>query len=149
MTEGKKLLVADASACQGCLACVVACAQQHAGMSAPSRARIQLDLDPFGGNNRLYYCMQCTSAPCAEVCPVGAIHFLSKEAYWTIDYDQCIGCKQCVSACPLGVMFYDVIGDQVIKCETCHGDPICARVCPTGALVWDDPAGRRKCRKGG
>jgi len=118
-------------------------------MSAPSKARIQVNLDPFGGNNHLRYCMQCKSAPCAEACPVDAIFLVSKGGYWAVDYDLCIGCKQCISACPLGVMFYDPIDDKVIKCETCQGDPICAQVCPTEALIWGDPAERRNYRRGG
>lgn len=149
MAERKWLLFANSGVCQGCLSCVVACAQQNEGMSAPSRARIHVDLDPFGGIHRIHYCKQCKSALCAEACPVDAILFVPHGQYWAIDYDQCIGCMQCISACPLGVIFYDSIGDKVIKCETCQGDPICARVCPMGALLWGDPAERRNYQKEG
>lgn len=144
----KKLLFLNQYSCMGCLACVIACAQRNEQMSAPSRARIHVELDPFNGHHRVQYCMQCKLAPCAEACPVGAIHFDINGGYWDVDYDECIGCKLCIAECPLGVMFFDLTGEKVIKCHTCHGDPACVKVCPTGALMWADPTDRKNyCKR--
>lgn len=144
----QKLLLVKRDLCTGCLGCAVACAQQNEGMSAPSRARIHVELDPFGGQHRIQFCMQCKAAPCARACPVGAIHFVEAGGYWDVDYETCIGCKQCIAECPLGVMFYDPMDEKVIKCHTCHGDPACVKACAIGALVWCDAADRASYRKG-
>lgn len=131
-----KRLFSDARLCSGCLDCVTACSQRNEGMSAPSRSRIYVEANPSADAYRPHYCVQCKDAPCARVCPAGAIWQDLEEGYWYVDYEACIGCKDCVSDCPLGVMFFDPIGEKVIKCETCQGDPACAKVCPTAALFW-------------
>ncbi len=143
----KKLLFADPESCTGCLSCVMICAQQNEGVSAPSSARIHIDLDPFTGRYIAQYCLQCTKAKCVEACPVGAISKLPDQEYWSVDYEICIGCKACVNACPLGAMFLDPNSDKVLKCETCGGDPACADICPTEALYWGDVADRKNYLK--
>jgi Fe-S-cluster-containing hydrogenase component 2 len=70
---------------------------------------------------------------------VGAIQ-LQADGYWETDYSTCIGCNDCLAACPFGAMLYDPVGEKVIKCHTCQGDPACVQVCPTEALSWLDPA---------
>ena len=71
-----------------------------------------------------------------RACPVGAIYQDPDLQIWRVDYDTCIGCRECVSACRFSAMFFDPNGDQVIKCELCggSGEPACVPVCPTGAL---------------
>ena len=143
----KRMLFIDADSCTGCLSCVTVCSQRNEGMSAPSRSRVYVELNPFIGLYRPQICLQCVRAPCAEVCPVGAIRQEPGRGYWFIDYDVCIGCKDCVTACPLGVMFFDPIGEKVLKCETCQEDPACAKVCPTQAIAWGDMGERENYRK--
>jgi anaerobic carbon-monoxide dehydrogenase iron sulfur subunit len=143
----KKLLFADPESCTGCLNCVLFCAQHNEGVSAPSAARIHIALDPFTGRYLSQYCLQCKKAACAEACPVGAIRRLPDQDYWSVNYDECIGCKACVNACPLGAMFLDPAEEKVLKCETCQGNPVCAEVCPTQALFWGDAADRANYRK--
>lgn len=143
----KKMLFIDADSCSGCLSCVTTCSQANQKVSGLSSSRIHVDLAPFSGRYTPEVCLQCQEAPCAEACPVGAIRMHPTQGYWDIDYETCIGCKQCIAACPLGVMFYDPVNEQVIKCHTCHGDPVCAKVCPTDAIVWGEVGVRENYRK--
>jgi Fe-S-cluster-containing dehydrogenase component len=107
--------------------------EQYASMSS---SRVQVDLDVFGGDNEIFICKQCKDPECVKACPVGAIVKEPTLDIWRVDYDICNGCRACVSACPYSAMFFDPVGDRVIKCELCaaSGKPACVEVCPTGAL---------------
>jgi molybdopterin-containing oxidoreductase family iron-sulfur binding subunit len=50
--------------------------------------------------------MQCEEPPCVPVCPVNAT-YPNEEGIVVIDYDQCIGCRYCVTACPYGARTFD------------------------------------------
>jgi formate dehydrogenase iron-sulfur subunit len=86
-------------------------------------------------------CMHCTDAACVKVCPSGALYHTE---YGTvgINHDRCIGCKECISACPFNIPRYDRDTDKVYKCDLCVGRirgnqlPACVLSCPTGALTF-------------
>jgi len=137
----ERLLFIDPRSCTGCLECVKACAGRDGDSQNPAQARIYIE--ERRGRFLAHYCMQCRVAPCALVCPQDAIRFQPRMGYWEIDYDECIGCKACIVACPLGVMYLDPVADRVIKCDTCQGEPLCVAACPTGALAWIHPADRK------
>ena len=44
-------------------------------------------------------CMQCEKPPCVKVCPVRST-YREPDGIVVIDYNWCIGCRMCVSACP-------------------------------------------------
>ena len=50
-------------------------------------------------------CQHCTDAPCAEVCPAGAI-FKTEYGMVTVDESKCVGCRYCSMACPFDVPRY-------------------------------------------
>lgn len=48
-------------------------------------------------------CQHCSNAPCVHVCPTQASYIDKDTGTVLIDYDRCIGCRICASACPYGV----------------------------------------------
>jgi formate dehydrogenase beta subunit len=89
-------------------------------------------------------CMHCTNAACVTVCPSGALYYNNDFKTVGMDREKCIGCKNCVAACPFEVPRYDKQTDKVYKCDMCESrisnklEPACVKACPTGALKWGD-----------
>ena len=124
------------SLCSGCLSCMSTCSLCNEGYSSPSSSRIQVELDILGGDNVITICRQCKDPDCVKACPTGSIYHDSELQIWRVNYETCIGCRECVSACRFSAMLFDPNGDKVIKCELCgaSGEPACVSACPTGAL---------------
>jgi molybdopterin-containing oxidoreductase family iron-sulfur binding subunit len=105
-------------------------------------------------------CQQCQNPPCVKVCPVKAT-WQERDGVVVVDYDWCIGCRCCMSACPYGARYFNwcdpylpadelnphthVLGNRprsrgvVEKCTFCIQRtragryPACLEACPTGA----------------
>ncbi len=134
----------DPSRCIGCNACVQACAEcdTHAGVSMIHLEQIQradtVQTTPI-------ICMHCDDPACAMVCPADAIKKTADGVVQSSLKPRCIGCTNCVFACPFGVPKYDVEIDQMMKCDMCYDrtsvglKPMCATVCPSGALFFGTP----------
>ncbi|HET7093508.1 MAG TPA: 4Fe-4S dicluster domain-containing protein, partial [Thermomicrobiales bacterium] len=91
-------------------------------------------------------CMHCQDpiAPCAQVCPVLAILISPDGVVHQAEPSRCIGCRNCVYACPFGVPKFDSAARLMKKCNLCYDrtsqglQPWCAQACPTQALWYGD-----------
>ena len=144
-----KVLHVDHQKCTGCQLCELVCAVSHDGISNPARSRIRVVKWEAEGLYIPMTCQQCQDAPCLNVCPVKAISRNEELAKVSVDYDVCIGCRSCVSACPFGAMIFNPTDRQVFKCDLCDGDPQCARFCEVKAVdfIESDKVSINKRRK--
>lgn len=143
----------DPSRCIGCNACVQACGEcdTHAGVSMIHLEQIQradtVQTTPI-------ICMHCEDPACAAVCPADAIKKTPDGVVQSSLKPRCIGCTNCVYACPFGVPKYDAQIDQMMKCDMCYDrtsiglKPMCATVCPSGALFFGTPEELAEQRSG-
>lgn len=132
-----KVLVVDAAKCTGCRLCEQVCSVKHEGSVNPYRARIRVVKWETEGEVLPMVCRQCDDPPCQNICPMGAISKYAPTGLVSVDYDKCIGCRMCISACPFGAMDYDLVGSKVMKCDLCGGDPQCARFCDPKAIRFE------------
>ena len=132
----EKILVVAYEKCTGCRLCEMVCSVNHTGVNNPTRSRIHIIKWPMEGFELPMVCQQCEEAPCIAVCPNDALSRDLTLGRVTLNYDLCIGCKMCVTACPFGGMGIDTVAQQVVKCNLCDGDPICVRFCNPGALQF-------------
>ena len=141
---GDSIFVIDQSRCIGCKACVQACEEcgTHRGNSM-----IHLDeIDRYQTTQTApMVCMHCEDPTCAEVCPADAIKQNEDGVVQSSLKPRCIGCSNCVYACPFGVPKYMTAIDQMMKCDMCYDrtsigkKPMCASVCPSQALWFGSP----------
>jgi Fe-S-cluster-containing dehydrogenase component len=131
----------DPGRCIGCQACVQACTEcdTHKGYSM-----IQLDYIDRAASTQTVpmVCMHCDSPTCAEVCPADAIKRTEDGVVQTARKARCIGCNNCVLACPFGVPKMNTRMNLMMKCDMCYDrtsvglKPMCASVCPSQALFY-------------
>ncbi len=134
----------DPSRCIGCNACVEACAECE---THPGESMIHLETIDRGSTVQTtpIICMHCDEPACAAVCPADAIKRTPDGVVHSSLKPRCIGCQNCVFACPFGVPKYFVEIDQMMKCDMCYDrtsvgkKPMCATVCPSGALFYGTP----------
>lgn len=150
----------DTTKCTACRGCQVACKQWNEMPGKRTRnfgsyqdpdlqwntwtlIRFQEHVDSKGTLKWLFRkdgCMHCTDAACVKVCPTGALHYTEFGSVG-LKEDLCIGCKNCVAACPFEVPRYNESTDRITKCDLCQTRlqagrlPACVLSCPTGALT--------------
>lgn len=128
------MLTVNHKICTGCKTCTLACSLSHHQICNPALSRVHILKWTAEGLDVPVVCRQCTKAPCAAFCPVGAIHRSQKTGAWLIDPQSCIGCRDCLQACPFGAISLHPETWEVLKCDLCGGDPQCVRFCEIGAL---------------
>ena len=97
------IMVIDTRKCVGCDACTVGCvAENKLPPGVVYRPVVKEEFGEFP-NIQIRFtprpCMQCENPPCVPVCPVKAT-WKRPDGITTIDYDKCIGCRYCLTACP-------------------------------------------------
>jgi len=171
----------DVSRCIGCRKCVYACVEENNQSRDPQIHWITvLEMEKSKGidlvHSNAYYdakkvpeedkfyfpvqCQQCENPPCVKTCPVNAT-WKEPDGIVVIDYDWCVGCRCCVTACPYGARHFNwtkpgIPSDQlnknteylgnrprpqgvVEKCTFCIQRtrkgryPACVEICPVGA----------------
>ncbi len=104
------IMVIDQAKCAGCQACTVACvAENKLPPGVVYRPVIDEELGTYPSVRRRFLprpCMQCDNPPCVGVCPVHATT-KNEQGVTVIDYNRCIGCRYCLSACPYGARTSD------------------------------------------
>jgi molybdopterin-containing oxidoreductase family iron-sulfur binding subunit len=104
------IMVIDTRKCVGCHACTIGCIAEN--KLPPGVVYRPVVTEEFGQfpNVQLRFtprpCMQCDEPPCVPVCPVNAT-WKRPDGIITIDYDKCIGCRYCLTACPYGARTSD------------------------------------------
>jgi formate dehydrogenase beta subunit len=167
-TELVKLI--DTTKCTACRGCQVACKQwnEMPGLRTRNRGsyqnppdlqwntwtlvRFQEHEDSKGVVKWLFRkdgCMHCTDAACVKVCPSGALYH-TEFGTVGLNKERCIGCKECMAACPFDVPQYDQKSDKIYKCDLCISrlreglTPACVKSCPTGGLTFGGKDGMIK-----
>ena len=163
-----KAILFDSSRCSACQACVAACkgrfglgpASSSEDMAARAfgRAAVLDEEAPLavarfertladGGTvweAARAGCVHCAEAPCAEVCPTGAVAVNGETGFVALDAARCVSCHLCSIVCPAAAPRHRGERGEVLLCDGCTaevsegGVPACVAACPLDALAFDE-----------
>jgi Fe-S-cluster-containing dehydrogenase component len=104
------IMVIDTRKCVGCHACTIGCvAENKLPPGVVYRPVVIRELGEYPNVQIRFLprpCMQCDNPSCVPVCPVKAT-WKRPDGVVAIDYDKCIGCRYCLTACPYGARTSD------------------------------------------
>ena len=90
-------------------------------------------------------CRACPDPPCARVCPTDALMPRAGGGV-RLKPELCIGCGNCVEACPFGAFFWDAEQNKPQICVYCG---YCAAYCPYDVIALEEirrEVSGRRCR---
>lgn len=168
-------MIIDLKKCMGCQACATSCRLSNNLPKGNWWSRVLTSggdfVDTAAGDypaNLMQHvsvaCQHCGNPACIKMCPVGATFKDTETGIVRQDYDKCIGCRMCMSACPYtGVRLFNweepqyavgfPVGDTdasphqkhtVEKCTLCGNRlakglrPKCVEACPGRARYFGD-----------
>lgn len=141
-------MVLDTSKCIDCRACMVACRAANGVPLGHTRNWVKnTGLIGSFPNLRIAFqpggCMHCDIPSCVAACPTGAT-YKAFDGRVVIDPERCIGCGNCIPACPYGARFFHPEKKIVDKCNFCEErlamglEPACVDTCPTKVRIFGD-----------
>lgn len=166
-----KAILFDSSRCSACQACVAACkgrfglapsasdsSSENETARAFGRAAVLDEEAPLavarfertladGGvvwEAARAGCVHCAQAPCAEVCPTGAVAVNGETGFVALDAARCVSCHLCSMVCPAAAPRHRGERGEVLLCDGCGAEvaegsvPACVAACPLDALAFDD-----------
>ncbi|HHJ06481.1 MAG TPA: 4Fe-4S dicluster domain-containing protein [Anaerolineae bacterium] len=105
------VMVIDTRKCTGCQSCTVSCvAENKLPPGVVYRPVLEQEFGTYPNVGKRFIprpCMHCDNPPCVDVCPVGAT-WKRDDGIVAIDYDECIGCRYCITACPYSARTFDL-----------------------------------------
>jgi len=171
MADGMKKrygMVIDLNRCIGCDACTIACRQEKASSKGVLFSRVfKVERGKYPDSRLAFLpvlCMNCAEPPCVEVCTTEAMTERD-DGIVVIDAEGCIGCNNCVYACPYGALnsfrvrlsYFegektpyeiehekDYVPRTIGKCDFCAErvtegrDPACVAACSADARIFGD-----------
>lgn len=121
----------DLAKCSGCRKCEIACSLFHEKRIWPEASRIRVFM-LVPGLDFPHFCTQCEDYPCVEACPVKALSISKETGAVLVDEDKCVGCGQCIDACPGRIPHMHPTENYILICDLCRGNPQCVKVCREG-----------------
>ena len=130
----KRLSVIDVDHCVGCQVCMFACTRRL-GLGGLAKSSIHVRSD--GGIRKgfiVIVCRACADPPCARVCPTDALT-VREGGGVKFHAERCIGCYNCVEACPFGAALWN---EEEGKPQICVYCGYCARYCPYDVIALEE-----------
>jgi len=143
-------MVIEASSCIDCKGCLAACKVANLVPEGFWRNWIKGPEDEAGARRggRVVFqpggCMHCDQPTCVAACPTGATSKDPADGTVGIDRGLCIGCGQCLPACPYSARYRHPELKVADKCDFCAErraaglQPACVDTCPTKARTFGD-----------
>jgi Fe-S-cluster-containing dehydrogenase component len=152
-----KVFVFDASRCNGCCGCQIACKDEHCdndwapyAAPQPETGHFWCKVDKIEHGQvpvvKLEYsvklCNHCEDAPCQKVAPEAV--YRREDGLIVIDPAQAKGRRDILDACPYGAIYWNEELALPQKCTGCAHlidageQPRCADYCQTGGLRFGD-----------